>query len=195
MRQPTIVVTEIQVSRMIELVEKHSKIYMGLQEASEEFGTSFYILRNLWYKLNLTQRLSNKFLKNSRIKMSRQELENAVAPTPTQVEANFVVANNPVAEATQFINTIISDYERTKRQVERLQEENGRLSSLTAKLEQKFQEAQATSSSVTQDYQELLSIINKARIAHVDDSLDLRLRSRTVGLNLKMERNGNLVTT
>jgi hypothetical protein len=157
-----------QQERLVEIVRTTGGIARrGFIKASEEFGQSVAVMRNAWYNKNLSSKLRQKN------RMLVEQHYGKVEQMTLDLRVEQVKDNTDLSDVSQLFDSVFNNYTAIKNKLDEVMEENKTLKEKCVKMEN--------------DYSELMTIINKARVLYVNESV-----IEPTPQKFKMERNGEL---
>lgn len=171
-----------QMARLYEIVkENNCNAKRGFEKASVEFGATVHTIRNTWYNKGLADKLKNE-VKNHRgslyskyfgknMPRSDIEMDDESSNIETVKVVEEVKQTESVSDITEMFNNVFNNYSKIKEKLSNTMKENEELKKRNVQLEE--------------DYNGLMSIINRARILYVDETIaDPQI--------FKMEKTGHL---
>ncbi len=174
-----------QRERLYEIVKENNyNAKRGFEKASIEFGgVTVSTIRNTWYNKGLADTLRNEIKKGARRPVYTKYFENTIKPrsdieidddshiskeTVKPIEEN---KTESISDISEMFNNVFNNYSKIKEKLNSIMKENEELRKRKDQLEE--------------DYNGLMSIINKARVLYVNETI-------TDPQIFKMEKTGNL---
>ena len=173
-----------QRERLYEIVkETNYNAKKGFEKASTEFGVTVSTIRNTWYNKGLADTLRNEIKKGVRRPVYNKYFENAIKPrSDIEIDDDSHISKGTVepieenkaesiSDISEMFNNVFNNYSKIKEKLNSIMKENEELRKRNDQLEE--------------DYNGLMSIINKARVLYVNETI-------TDPQIFKMEKTGNL---